>query len=396
MPRLRFLSLIILALWIITACTPVPETALPPANAHTPAELPPPNAQTEDKIPTSPVWTTPLSGAVNTNPFLSGPLVIIPTADGVIHAVNAATGIPAWTFSPATKVWDASVNGDDTRVCAGMAGGQFTCLDAATGHPLWIADLGAEVQSRVALIPDRVYAPSTWAGAGLENNFTGQASLFALDAATGNIVWEAVTNNYILRRPVVTEEFILTGGAYQISADDPEKIGTRIFALHAADGSVAWTHESDDGLVRWLETAGDTALFSAASETVYGLNLSTGEQRWLFGPSYWMQFPAIQGDMLFFGSGDQFFQALDAATGKIIWTHEINMDALNQIGRPLIEGDHIWFNAVTGEIYGVDLATGTRIAYLFTGHSSRVGGALYQNLYILGDPDGNLYAYAMR
>jgi hypothetical protein len=53
----------------------------------------------------------------------------------------------------------------------------------------------------------------------------------------------------------------------------------------------------------------------------------------------------------------------------------------------------IWLNAVTGDIYGLQVANGQQVAHLETGLSIRVGGALFENLYIMGDAEGGLYAF---
>ncbi|MBI5964828.1 MAG: PQQ-binding-like beta-propeller repeat protein [Chloroflexi bacterium] len=385
--------LTLMAALLLAACAPVETTA--PPSLHTQPQSPTSVAPTQPAV-ASPAWTAQLSNAVNSAPFISGSLVIAATADGVIHAVHADSGKLAWDFSPETKAWDASVNGDETRVCTGMEGGLVTCLDALTGQPIWTANLGLEVQSRLAVTSDRVFAPTTLAGSGLTNDYAGQASLFALNAATGEIVWEAVTDNYILRRPVVNGETVITGGAYQVEGQPAGTVASRIYAFNIADGSLQWKHESNDGLVRWAESDGDVVAYSAASETIYALDFADGKLLWQSAAGYWMQFPLMQDRRIFFGSGDENFQAYDSSTGQQIWKHVINMSSLNQVGRPLIRGDAVWFNSVTGEIYALELSNGEQTQYLFTGKTSRVGGALFNNFYILGDPDGKLYAFAVQ
>lgn len=383
----------------LAACaspTPTPTLHTLPTLAPAPTDPIPhgaPQSPSDDTgMEVLPVWTTQLTGAVNTQPLLSGDLLIVAPADGTIHAVHAETGEVAWHFTPQTKVWDASLQVDATRACAGMEGGQVVCLDLTTGTPLWVVTLGFNVQSQIALTPDRVYAPTTLVGMGLENDYNGKASLFALDAATGETVWEKVTDNYVLRRPTVRDGVVITGGVYSKGEGDGL---TRLYALNTEDGSEIWRYESDDGLPRWLEISGETLIFSAGSETVRALNLATGQLAWSYGPGFWMQFPAIHEGIVYFGSGDHLLHARQDSTGAILWDSEINMDALNQIGRPIYRDGQLYFNAVTGEIYKFDAATGQETLHLATGHSSRVGGALYQNLYLMGDPDGNFYAYAI-
>lgn len=385
------LSVFTLATCLLAACASATETRLPPTAMPLPQEALPTKTQI-----TPPAWTAKLSAAINAAPIVSGELVIAATADGAVHATRGQTGESAWVYAPASKVWDASVNADAERVCGGMEGKQVFCLDARTGQPLWMTAVSQEVQSRVALNEERVFAPTTWAGSGMVTDFNGRASLFALDAASGEIIWEAVTENYILRRPSVSGDTVLVGGAYQVDGQPAGTIATRIYAFSVADGSELWKYESDDGLLRWVEADDKIAAFSAATETVYALDLKEGKLLWERGPGYWMQFPAMQDGKIFFGSGDEIFQALDALSGQKVWQQSIEMSSLNQIGRPFIRGERVWFNAVTGEIYALDLATGEIIQHMTTGHSSRVGGALFGDFYILGDPDGNLYAYAIQ
>ncbi|MBI5944348.1 MAG: PQQ-binding-like beta-propeller repeat protein [Chloroflexi bacterium] len=393
MHRKKFQILLLIAMLFFAACTPAAATE---ALTSPQAEVQVSSAQPTEPAFAAPFWETQLSSAVNTAPFIAGDFVVAATADGVIHAVRADSGDSAWTFSPQTKVWDSSVNGDETRVCAGMEGGQVTCLDTLTGQQIWTADLGLEVQSRLAVTSDRVYAPTTLAGSGLTNDFDGQASLFALDSLTGETVWESVTDNYILRRPVVNGETIISGGAYQVDGQPAGTVASRIYAVNLTDGSIRWEYKSEDGLVRWVESEGDVVAFSAATEIIYALSLNDGKLLWQFGPGYWMQFPAMKDGKILFGSGDENFQSLDSSTGKQVWEYAINMSALNQVGRPLIQADRIWFNSVTGEIYALNFASGEQIQHLITGKSSRVGGALFDNFYILGDPEGNLYAFTVQ
>jgi len=345
---------------------------------------------------TAPVWVASLSDAVNASPLVSGDLVIVPTADGMIHAVKAETGEIAWVYSGEAKVWDASVNADETKVCAGLQGRKVICLDVKTGIPLWTASLELEVQSRIAVTSDRVFAPTTHAGPGLKSDFNSQASLIALDASNGEVIWQSLTENYILRRPVVNGNIVITGGAYQIPEKPEGEVATGIYAFNAEDGSLLWEYRSNDGLLRWVESGDDLVFFSAASEIVYALNLNDGRLLWQDGPGYWMQFPVMNHGQIYFGSGDENFHAYNASTGVETWSHMIDLSSINQIGRPILRDNSIWFNSVTGEIYSLDVNNGERLATIYTEQSARVGGALYESFYIMGDPQGKVYAYSVQ
>ncbi|MCP4422663.1 MAG: PQQ-binding-like beta-propeller repeat protein [Chloroflexi bacterium] len=392
------LFIIIIGL-LVTACIQ-PETAVSPPTQTPESNLHPfvetkPIAEVPASNDAQIIWQTALSGAVNVPPAVEGDQVIVATADGQIHGINAATGAKSWQFSPDVKLWDASLRVGEGMACIGLQEFQVTCLDATTGTPRWTAEIGLEMQSRPALVDGILYAPTTHVGTGLENNYEGQARLVAIDANTGDLLWEATTDNYILRRPIVMGDLLIVGGTYLVE-ESSENSPTRIYAFDSSSGEEQWRYESEDGLIRWLVATENIVVFAGSSEIIHGLAPATGELIWSFGPSYWMQFPVITDGKLFFGSGDERMHALDAATGAKLWEQSIDLDSLSQIGRPLLLDNQILFNAVSGDIYGLRLADGEQLLHLETGITARVGGALHQNLYIMGDPEGDLYAYEVR
>ncbi|MCP5101423.1 MAG: PQQ-binding-like beta-propeller repeat protein [Chloroflexi bacterium] len=341
------------------------------------------------------IWKVALSGAINVPPAIDKDHVIVATADGQVHGIDADSGTKAWQFSPDSKLWDASLRVGDGIACVGLQGYQITCLEAATGTPRWTTEIDLEMQSRPALEDNVLYVPTTHVGTGLENNYEGQARLVAIDAISGDLLWEATTNNYILRRPIVIGDLVIVGGTYLVTENE-ENNPTRIYAFNKSSGEEQWRYESEDGLIRWLAATEKVVAFSGSSEIVHGLAPATGELIWSFGPSYWMQFPTMADGKLFLGSGDERFHALDESSGTHLWEQSIDLDSLSQIGRPILQDDIILFNAVSGDIYGLRIEDGEQVLHLETGITARVGGALYENLYIMGDPGGNLYAYEVR
>lgn len=396
---IQFISLMFFVVGSLAACSQadLSETEpMPTINSHTVVEMTP---STLPVVNASAIWQTQLSDAVNVTPIVLDGRVFVATADGTVHAVDAATGNKIWELKPENgRLWDASLRVAEDKVCVGLEGGLITCVGAADGQPLWTTELGIEAQSRPALVNNVLYVPTTWVGTATPNDYEGEAVLFALDATTGDILWQVATENYILRRPIVAGNLVITGGA-DVAAEG-ESSGdynspSRIYAFDAATGDPVWVHESDDGLLRWLIASDEIVAFAGRSEIVQALNLADGEPVWSFGPSYWMQFPVLADGVFYLGTGDERFHALDAASGSLLWETSIDLDSLNQIGQPLISGDTIWLNAVTGDIYGLRMANGEQVAHLETGLSIRVGGALFENLYIMGDAQGGLYAFAI-
>ncbi|MCB9419648.1 MAG: PQQ-binding-like beta-propeller repeat protein [Ardenticatenaceae bacterium] len=393
-----FISLMLLIVSSLAACSEPELVITPTVNSHTTVEITRETAVSLSPSMAIPIWQTRLSDAVNVTPMVWNGRVFVATADGTVHALDAATGQKIWELRPENgRLWDASLRVAKDKVCAGLEGGLITCVGAANGQPLWTTELGIEVQSRPAIEDGILYVPTTWVGTGTPNDYEGQAALFALDADSGDILWEATTENYILRRPIVADNLVITGGT-DLADEENESSSdynspNRIYAFDKTSGDIVWVHESDDGLIRWLIASDEVVAFAGRSEIIQALNLADGEPVWNFGPSYWMQFPVLADGVFYLGTGDERFHALDAASGNLLWETSIDLDSLNQIGQPLVFGGTIWLNAVTGDIYGLRMADGQQEAHLETGLSIRVGGALFENLYIMGDAEGGLYAF---
>ena len=95
-------SLVLLLLWIFAVGKSVAcgksdlssETAVPTTGLHTSG-----NFEVSDQSPkdeSKPVWSVSLGEAINVAPAVAGDFVIVATADGSIHSVDARTGSPSW------------------------------------------------------------------------------------------------------------------------------------------------------------------------------------------------------------------------------------------------------------------------------------------------------------
>ena len=99
---------------LLVACSNAnEEPEATPVLHQKPEALSSPAGVTPESATTVPVaeavWRVPLGGAVNVAPVIGGGLAIVATAEGQIHAVEAASGVPAWNFGREDGVWDASL-----------------------------------------------------------------------------------------------------------------------------------------------------------------------------------------------------------------------------------------------------------------------------------------------
>ena len=146
-------------------------------------------------------------------------------------------------------------------------------------------------------------------------------------AADGTTVGEVA--GYVIT-PKATDR---TGADTLLAIDEPR----RRLAAHDADGSARWDIALQSGGQEFLAQVGETAVITSGAGTVRGLDLATGEERWLwdgsdpdeetdggyFGTAYVVQ-AFTDGEVVLLlaeGSGTvaRGMVALDAGTGELLW-----------------------------------------------------------------------------
>jgi polyvinyl alcohol dehydrogenase (cytochrome) len=117
-------------------------------------------------------------------------------------------GMEWGSASDGKRIYVAIGNANGTSYQAGTAG-SWSALDALTGHILWrrpdpngTLDLGP-----LAVANGVVYAPSMGFG-------KGQANMFALDAATGNILWSFASGASVIAGATIVDGAVYWGSGY--------------------------------------------------------------------------------------------------------------------------------------------------------------------------------------
>jgi outer membrane protein assembly factor BamB len=143
-----------------------------------------------------------------------------------IAALDAATGAVQWVFATGAPVVSSpAVAGG--LVYAGDDAGYLHAVDIATGRERWQAELGAVTSGAPAIAAGVVYAGSA-------NGRHVPADLVALDAATGAERWRFRAGGGV-GSPALVDGVVFVG-----SGDH------RLYALDAATGELLWALELDD------------------------------------------------------------------------------------------------------------------------------------------------------
>ena len=274
----------------------------------------------------STLWTFTTGASFRSTPAVVDGKVYVGGGDsGQLHALDAATGEPLWSYATGDRLTYTAPTVVDGTVYFGTGwgegnGGWLYALDAATGSLRWKAFVGAQIYFAPAVGGGRVYAASydaqrlaafdaasgeelwsltrstdsfaampTYDGERLyvaTNNFdTGAGSVLAVDAATGELVWEAAGHGDAAgNAPVVFGDLVVAGSsannwvaAYDRATGEREwvqPIGAAVSNSQlAADGVLVggsqqdhrvWALDAYSGDVLWDDTVADNVLSAPA------------------------------------------------------------------------------------------------------------------------------------
>ncbi|WP_049928814.1 PQQ-binding-like beta-propeller repeat protein [Halopiger goleimassiliensis] len=177
---------------------------------------------------------------------------------------------------------------------------------------------------------------------------TFQHKLFAIDAAEGELIWEREVLSSSVRgrlySPRPTDDGLIVQG------------GNELHRVEYEAGDVTSLAELDDGWTNSLSAVpaiDDDAAYLASDETVYAIDLATGDVRWEFQNEEAIDLrdydPVVVDGTVFVGP-----YALDIANGSKRWELEAGTP---HNPSPSVDGEHAYYN-VAGTWLAADVTTG--------------------------------------
>lgn len=224
--------------------------------------------------------------------------------------------------------WEKDVGGSysgpiiDKNTVYMSAGGALVAINAVTGTELWKKDLPGGAYSTPATGPANVFVCT-------------DVNLLAYNKETGQKQWEKPLSAEDSARPKVINDSVYLHGS------------SRLYSLNREDGSVEWYHREvdthqpktvayTDGKVYYINQLGE----------LIAANVSDGKKVWekTFGESLTSStVPTVQDGVLYVpGRFNQMFK-IDAETGEVIWTGNIDEDSYyDGYQSPAVDETHIY------------------------------------------------------
>lgn len=238
-------------------------------------------------------------------------------------------------------------------------------------EPAWSLTLDASVSTASVMDGDHVYVALReytlvalhresgivawiWAGDTVLSMAAGGGDLFlvttggvrALDAATGYERWAVPVG------APVTAPLIWAHDRVIVAVEPGDLLGIR-----ALDGRLVWRQSLGAATIHPAVAGGPAALYLSLSDgRVVAVTRDAGERLWERQLPGTLSPPAVARDRVFVGSTDNFFYALDAATGRDEWKWRNGGDVIGTA----VDGETVYFASLDNILRAVNRGNGNQ------------------------------------
>lgn len=250
----------------------------------------------------------------------------------------------------------------DGRIYVLDSAGHFFAMKASDGTPLWDLDLAPQVPDTGFDWTFGIFGPTEvdtsptkdfGGGAAYDNGkvfvATGFGLIYALDAASGKILWKTSVDVPIVDAPTAN------GGRVFVCTQD-----NHFYALAESDGRKLWDHQGIAESAGVLEStspavAGDYVVAPYSSGELFAIRVENGRPAWndmltrsgnvtaLSELDDIAGRPVIDRDMVFAISHSGIMAAINLDTGDRVWTRDIG-----GIQTPWVAGDFLYVTTTEG------------------------------------------------
>jgi outer membrane protein assembly factor BamB len=330
-------------------------------------------------------WQFHTNGQVLSSPAIADGVLYAGSSDHFVYALDAAAGTVKWKFETGGRI-TSSPAVSSGLVYFGSFDSNFYAVEASTGKLKWKFKTGGERRFAAAHLhgaepaaetmpdPFDFYLSSPVVVGGAVYFGSGDANVYALDAATGGLKWKFKTGDVVHASPAIADGTLFVG-----SWD------SYFYALDAASGKLKWRFKTGEdanihnqvGIQSSAAVANGVVYFGCRDSKFYAVDAATGKQLWFFPNkgSWVIASPAVLNGKVYFATSDTgLIHAVDAKSGTVIFS--IDNNHWPMFSSPAIAGDTLYIGSHEGKLLAVDLKS-QKLAWTFATDGSKQNGATY-------------------
>jgi outer membrane protein assembly factor BamB len=274
-------------------------------------------------------------------PAVLGNLLVVGTLDGHVYAMDAATGKPLWSAEVDNEVISPPAI-DAGNVYVRTNSGYVYAFDANNGERKWLND-----QGNVPLLSLRGNGPLL-AAHGVVMFGSDDGNIVSLRSDTGAIQWKLPINKGLGRTDI--QKLNDADDALQLDGDT--LYGTayhgQLVAIDAAQGQLDWNRDFSSYV--GVGVAGTELIGVDSDAVVWAFSKNGGGDLWKQNALqyHWLTAPAIQDKYAVVGGVEGYVHWLDLSDGKLAARVRLSKDAIR--ARPVVNGDMVYVEDVDGHV----------------------------------------------
>jgi outer membrane protein assembly factor BamB/predicted phosphodiesterase len=273
-------------------------------------------------------------------------------AGGTVYVIHPGTGAvlsetPLGEDNQRRWIYSSPAVQDKLAVLG--SGALMMAVGAQSGESRWMSKITPDWISSYA--SPSLAGPSIIMGANWHNDNRKPASIFALNAQNGQVLWKNECKG------IHASVAVVAGRGFAVDIDGKFKVidletGKDIYSKQLEKGWSMSTPAVDPQVV--VVPTGDG--------TIHAFDFNTLEERWTFHAkgSMWkispyskeknavFSSPTIAGDTVFVGSSDGRLYALDKLSGAVRWYYDLGVPTL---ATPCVSGNALFTAAYDGTVY---------------------------------------------
>jgi outer membrane protein assembly factor BamB len=151
-------------------------------------------------------------------------------------------------------------------------------------------------------------------------------------------------------------------------------------------GNISWSFPTGSAIHSSPAVVDGVVYFGSRDSRFYAVDAVTGRQLWAFPTGSWVESsPAVVGGVVYFGCNDSNFYALDAKTGGLKWQYDSQYAVRSS---PAVANGTVYFGTDDFQVVALDAATGKVVWRKNTDDAVVSSPAVSKGIVAVGSADG--------
>ena len=315
------------------------------------------------------------NGAFEGTAAIVNGVVYIGDLDGHLFALDLETGGEKWKTKLCDLGFGTSPAVRNGLIYMGDFDGEFFCVEAANGQLKWKFNAEAEINSSANFFRDTVLFGSQ------------DASLYCLHAESGELAWKYTIQDQIRCMPSVVQNRSFVAGC-----------DARLHIIDLTKGEAAGDGVQIDGPTGVTPAVnGDLVYFGTENGTFYAIDWRKSEVAWYFQDDTtslaFRSSAAVTDDFVVVGGRSKRVYGLNAKNGDLVWEF---VTKRNVDSSPVIAGDHVYVGSGDGRLYCLKLDSGEKVWQYETGGRLYGAPAIAAGKLVIASDDGVVYCFGKK